>query len=110
VAGSRPFVFSARYRPTGEAAEPPTGTLEHFLAERYCLYALDRGRLHRAEIHHPPWTLRPAEAAIELNTMAPDGLSLPHEEPRFSFSGRQDVLVWGLDPAQRKSARFGASS
>src|ERR671925_102553 len=62
-------VFSARYRASGEEFHAPPGSLEEFLAERYCLYAVDeRGRLYRAEIHHPPWPLQPAEAAIELNT------------------------------------------
>ena len=64
--------------------------------ERYCLYATDaRGRLHRADIHHEPWPLQGAEAAIELASVAPlqlDGLPLCH------FSRRQDVLVWPLEP------------
>src|SRR5436309_10836117 len=65
-------VFSARYRPSGEVFDAAPGSLEEFLAERYCLYTVDeRGRLYRAEIHHAPWPLQPAEAAIALNTMAP---------------------------------------
>ena len=45
----------------GGARHP--GSLEWFLTERYCLYAVDaRGRLCRAEIHHRPWRLQPAEA------------------------------------------------
>jgi uncharacterized protein YqjF (DUF2071 family) len=92
-----PHVFSAQYRPSGEEFHAAPGSLEEFLTERYCLYSVDeRGRLHRAEIHHPPWPLRPAEATIELNTMAPGDLALPSEEPLLHFAPVQDVVVWPL--------------
>jgi uncharacterized protein YqjF (DUF2071 family) len=97
--GGGPHVFSARYRPTGEESHAAPGSLEEFLAERYCLYALDeRGRLHRAEIHHSPWPLQPAEATIELNTMAPQGLALPDERRLLHFARVQDVVIWPLRP------------
>jgi uncharacterized protein len=89
-------VFSGAYRPTGDVFHAEPGSLEWFLMERYCLYATDeRGRLHRADIHHEPWPLQAAEAAVELASVAPlelDGLPLCH------FSRRQDVLVWPLEP------------
>jgi uncharacterized protein len=90
-------VFSARYRPGGEVFHAVPGSLEEFLAERYCLYTADeRARLYRAEIHHAPWPLQPAEAAIELNTMAPADLALPAEPPLLHFARVQDVVVWPL--------------
>ena len=96
--GARPFVFEANYRGRGAAFEPQAGTLEHFLTERYCLYAHDAAGVHRAEIHHPPWRIRPAEAEIELNTMPPDGLELVGE-PLLHLAERQDVVVWPLERA-----------
>ena len=96
--GVRPFVFEAGYRGRGAAFEPRPGTLEHFLTERYCLYAHDASGVHRAEIHHPPWRIRPAEAEIELNTMPPDGIELTGE-PLLHLAERQDVVVWPLEPA-----------
>ena len=36
------------------------GTLEHFLAERYVLYAEGNGRLHRGRVHHAPYPLHAA--------------------------------------------------
>jgi uncharacterized protein len=94
-----PHVFSARYRPVGDQFHAAPGSLEEFLAERYCLYALDeRGRLHRAEIHHSPWPLQPADAAIQLNTMAPADLALPDEGPLLHFARVQDVVIWPLRP------------
>jgi len=101
---SRPFVFTGSYAATGEASVPEPGSLEYFLTERYCLYAADESALHRAEIHHSPWPLHPAEAELELNTMPPDGLAL-QGEPLFHLGGRQDVVIWPLErvKARRKS-------
>jgi uncharacterized protein YqjF (DUF2071 family) len=95
----RPFVFEGSYGARdGEPAEPEPGTLEHFLTERYCLYAHDEQGLHRAEIHHPPWRIRPAGAALELNTMPPDGIELAGE-PLLHLAERQDVVIWPLERA-----------
>jgi uncharacterized protein len=95
--GQGPHVFSARYRPSGGELHAAPGSLEEFLTERYCLYTVDeRGRLHRAEIHRPPWPLQPAEATIELNTMAPGELTLPGEGPLLHFARVQDVVIWPL--------------
>jgi uncharacterized protein YqjF (DUF2071 family) len=88
--------LSARYRPAGAVTHSRAGTLDHWLTERYCLYALDtRRRVYRAEIHHVPWPLQPAEVEIQGDTMAAAaGLSLSAEPMRLSFSRRLDVLVW----------------
>jgi uncharacterized protein len=89
--------FEAIYRDSTTAAfEPQPGTLEHFLIERYCLYAVDEEGLHRAEIHHPPWRLRPAKAEISLNTMPPDGVELTGK-PLLHLAERQDVVIWTLE-------------
>ena len=98
IDAERPYVLEARYRGVGTAAAARPGTLEAFLAERYCLYAVDRGRLCRAEIHHPPWRLQPAEARIELNTMPPDGVTVGDGPPLFHYAACQDVLVWSPAP------------
>jgi uncharacterized protein YqjF (DUF2071 family) len=87
--------FSARYRGVGDVFNAEPGTLEWFLAERYCLYTADGGRLYRAEIHHPLWQLRRGAAAIDLNTMAP--VDLPDDAPHLLYSARQDVVIWPLN-------------
>ena len=89
--------FGARYRAVGAEFVAEPQSLEEFLAERYCLYTEDAGRLRRADIHHRPWTLRRAEAEIELNTMAP--VTLPDDEPHLLWGGRQDVVLWALADA-----------
>ena len=88
--------FSGSYKPDGSVVEPSPGTLEHFLAERYCLYAAEGSVLYRAEIHHRPWQLQPADATIDLNTMASDDFDLDGE-PLLHYSARQDAVIWPLE-------------
>jgi uncharacterized protein YqjF (DUF2071 family) len=90
--------FEARYRPSGQPYRSAPGSLEHFLTERYCLYARSpRGRLYRAEIHHRPWPLQPAEAEFAVNELGdPHGLRF-EGPPLLHFSQRLDVVVWGLE-------------
>jgi hypothetical protein len=88
--------FKGRYRAVGPVFSAQPGTVEHFLAERYCLYATDKsGRLLRCEIHHPPWPLQLAEAHFQENNMAAAaGMIISAEPPLLHFSRRQDVVVW----------------
>ena len=90
--------FTGRYRPVGPVHEAVPGTLDYFLTERYCLYTLDSSfHLQRLEIHHPPWPLQPAEADIQVNTMAEAaGIRLPSMAPLLHFSRRQDMVAWPL--------------
>ena len=92
----RPAELNARYRPTGPITRAKPGSLDHWLTERYCLYAIDHAaRIRRAEIHHHQWPLQPATAEISLNTMtSAAGIELPAVAPRLSYSSRLDVVVW----------------
>jgi uncharacterized protein YqjF (DUF2071 family) len=89
--------FSASYRADGDVFNAEDDSLEHFLTERYCLYAEHDGRLYRADIHHRPWPLQPALARIDLNTMPP--VKVPESDPLVHLSARQDVVVWPLEEA-----------
>lgn len=94
---SGPIEFRGRYRPTGEISHARRGSLEYFLTERYCLYAVAKGRIFRSEIDHGPWPLQPAEAEVETNTMAaPLGIALPSTRPLLHFAAFQDVRIWRL--------------
>jgi uncharacterized protein YqjF (DUF2071 family) len=87
----------ARYRAGGEIFHAQPGSIEHFLAERYCLYTADeKGRVIRCEIHHPPWALQLAEAELQENTMAAAaGIAIADVKPELlHFSRHQEVLVW----------------
>jgi uncharacterized protein len=90
--------LEARYRPTSESFEARPGTLEHFLTERYCLYAAAGERIYRGEIHHPAWQLQQAEAEITTNSMAEAaGVALPAATPLLHFARRQDMVAWAPD-------------
>jgi uncharacterized protein len=89
-------VLSGRYRPNGAVSHARPGSLEWFLAERYCLYTTDRRRrLSRAEIHHDLWPLQPAEAEIGLTSISPFELD---GDPLCHYSRSQDVVIWPLEP------------
>jgi uncharacterized protein YqjF (DUF2071 family) len=86
----------ASYCPTGPIARSRPGTLDHWLTERYCLYAADRrGHLYRGDIHHTHWPLQSAEAEITTNTMAAaHGITLPDTPPLLHFARRLDMQCW----------------
>ena len=57
--------FEASWRVAGEHARAVPGTLEHWLVERYCLYAMRRGRIVCGEVAHKPWEVAPVDLRIE---------------------------------------------
>jgi hypothetical protein len=95
----RPVVFQARYRglgPTRKSVENRSGTLEHFLMERFCLFTRNRsGHPVRANLHHVSWPLEEAEAEIERNDLAATiGIRLPDEKPVLHYSRRLALYIW----------------
>ncbi len=94
--GAGRAVLMARYRPTSAVYLAAPGTLEHWLTERYCLYALaPGGALYRCEVHHRAWPLQRAEAEFEVNTVsAAGGLPVSGPPAYLHFSRRQDVVIW----------------
>lgn len=88
-------VFRGRYRPCGPAAPAAEGALEHFLTERYSLFAQRgfgvprslRGGLVRGDIEHDPWPLQPAEVELEeLDMFRIIGLPVPEGPPLVHFA------------------------
>lgn len=101
--------FEARYGPAGDVSHAVPGTLEHFLTERYCLYASGgsvggsvrgggREPLYRAQVHHAPWPLQPATVTVEVNTLlAAAGVEVAAQEPpHVLFARGVDVRLWPL--------------
>lgn len=88
--------FHATYQPTGPVAHARPDTLEHWLTERYCLYAQSgSGGLYRAEIHHAPWPLQAAVVNVRHNDMlAVHNLPVSGNPPLVHFSRKLEVLVW----------------
>jgi uncharacterized protein YqjF (DUF2071 family) len=77
------------------------GTLEHWLTERYCLYAADRtGVVWRGDIHHTRWPLQRAEVDLAVNEMAtPLGVRLEGPPVHAHFARRLDVVGWTIERA-----------
>jgi len=96
LARPRGIEFEATYRPTGEPYESKPGSLEHWLTERYCLYAQSpKGQIYRAEVHHHPWPLQPAEASITRNDLfEPHGIDVEGPPALLHFSRHLDVVLW----------------
>ena len=91
--------FRGRYRAVGDVGASQRGTLEHWLTERYCLYAADlRGRIFRGEIAHEPWPLQRGEVVIEANTLTNAlGFGLAGAPAHVHFTRRLDVVAWGFE-------------
>lgn len=93
---SMPVDFDAVYEPDSEIYHVEPGSLEHWLTERYCLYAQSsNGDLYRCEVHHLPWPLQKAKAKIHTNELAdPFDIPLPDTTPLLHFASRLNVIVW----------------
>jgi uncharacterized protein len=92
---SGPAELNVRYRPTGPVFHATAGSFEHFVAERYALFTVVAGGTRRADIHHGPWPLQPAEADLTRNTLAQaHGIELPGRPPVLHYADRQDTLIW----------------
>ena len=88
---------------TPGAALPPhgPGSLEHFLVERYHLYALRHGKLLRGRVDHEPWPLRTATAAeIDPGLVAAAGIEV-EGEPVMHCSDGVRVRGFSAVPADR---------
>jgi uncharacterized protein len=84
-----------RYRGIGEEFQAKPGTLEHFLLERYCLYAANqRGAIFVGEIHHPAWKLKVAEAEFADQSMTGQLAGALAGNPLLHFSELQSVVAW----------------
>lgn len=95
IHGPKPAEFRGTYGPSGPPRRAIPGSLEEFLAERYCLYAVTRKHLYRAEIHHLPWPLQPAFAETEEQTLTSAARLTVAERPELvQFGRRLKVLFW----------------
>ncbi len=92
--------FEASYAPSGAVYHSASGALDHWLTERYCLYAQDRrGSLRYLDIHHSRWPLQSVEVALRKNTMAvPIGINVFDRPPVTHFARYLEVIGW---PSER---------
>lgn len=84
-------------RPTGPPAPAAVGTLEHFLAERYLLYAASPKRLFRGQVHHAAYPLQAAECLdCEENLLAAAGVERPSTGPIAHYARKVKVEIFPL--------------
>jgi hypothetical protein len=90
-----PPLVVCRYRPTGPAAPAAAGTLEHFLIERYLLYAWTGARLRSARVAHAPYPVQPAAVSdLEETLTAAAGLARPRGAPLAHYARMVDVRIY----------------
>jgi uncharacterized protein YqjF (DUF2071 family) len=96
--GGSPASLDVVYERGEELGTAAEGTLEHFLVERYFLYALTaRGALLRGQVHHRSYPLRRARV-VEMHDslVAAAGIARPEERASELWSEGVDVEIFGL--------------
>lgn len=84
--------------PVGSPGPARTGTLEHFLAERYLLYARRAGRIYRGQVHHTPYSLQLAEiTTVDETLVAASGLLRGEGPPLAHYARGVSVEVFALE-------------
>jgi len=82
----------------GPIAPANVGTLEHFLVERYILYASRRDRLYLGRIHHAPYPLQSASVtALDETLLAAAGIARPDQTPLAHYASEVNVEVFPLE-------------
>lgn len=95
--GPVPACCALAHEPTGTATPAIPGTLEHFLVERYILYASSRGRLYQGRVHHSPYPLQTARVgALEETLLAAAGIARPDAPPLTHYAREVSVEVFPL--------------
>ena len=93
--GGRPVEFEATYGASGDKKYAETGTVSHFLTERYRYYAeAPDGSIRYADIDHEPWPLYDALLTIETNTLfRANGFATPTTDPIHLYSPGVETIA-----------------
>jgi uncharacterized protein YqjF (DUF2071 family) len=92
-----PAACRVRCRPDGPVQPATVGTLEHFLAERYLLYAACGTRLYSGRVHHAPYPLQTARVdALDETLVAAAGIRRPDTAPLAHYARGVQVHVFPL--------------
>lgn len=98
--GTLPANAHLHYRPVEgpvQAARP--GSIEHFLVERYILYAEDdHHQLHRARVHHQPYPVQRAEVlGLEETLIWAAGIRRAEAPAMRHYAREVNVKVYPLE-------------
>lgn len=95
--GAMPAHAHVRYVPAEGSVKPAAvGTLEHFLLERYILYAADDDhQLYRASVHHQPYPVQRAELSeLDETLVWAAGIRRSEDVPLRHYAREVNVRVY----------------
>jgi len=97
--GPKPADLKVHYR-LGEVLGPATpATFEHFLAERYVLYARGKSGIRKGRVHHKPYPLQQATVLqCEQSMVTVQGLPQADTAPLALYASGVDVDIYALEP------------
>ncbi|MFO0952495.1 MAG: DUF2071 domain-containing protein [Isosphaeraceae bacterium] len=96
--GPIPAVSDIRARPLGNPAPATPGTFDHFVLERYYLYAKRGARLYRGHVHHRPYPAQSAEVySVDETLLSACGIERPAGPPIGHFSRGVHVEIFPLE-------------
>lgn len=88
--------LQVKYSAEQETTTSPPGSLEHFLFERYLLFAERRGRLLKGQVHHAPYPVAGASASyVEETLLRAAGVEVQAPPSLCHYSPGVDVEVFG---------------
>jgi uncharacterized protein YqjF (DUF2071 family) len=94
----KPADFNASWTIGDQLPVSLPDSLESFLTDRYCLYAIDDNKLYRARIWHNPWPLQQAKLNNYSSSMIEVlGLPTPTGDPLLHYAESIDMKLWFLD-------------
>jgi uncharacterized protein YqjF (DUF2071 family) len=97
--GPLPAAYAVRATASGPTRLAAPGTLEHFLIERYVLYAhsVETGQLYQGRVHHTPYPIQSAHIhSLDETLLNTWNLQRPDTPPLVHFSDGVDVKVFPL--------------
>lgn len=78
----KPAIAELSYEISGEPELTKSGTLEHFLVERYTLFSEKNRHLYKGQVAHEPYRVQPARLlTLKQNVVEAAGIENPACEP-----------------------------
>jgi uncharacterized protein YqjF (DUF2071 family) len=95
--GPLPARCAITYAPKGPVAPARPDTLEHFLVERYVLYATAGDRLYQGRVHHAPYPLQQASVeGLDEDLVSAAGIARPADAPLAHYASMVDVEIFSI--------------
>lgn len=93
----RPASYLIRALANGTPHPATPGTLEHFLIERYILYAQARDHLYLGRVHHQPYPVQAARVeTLDETLLAAAEIHRPNLPPIAHFARGVDVRIYAI--------------